>query len=278
MAGKGPYDEMQKQYVKDAVTGARDRGQEPNHVAIAEGYNNAFHPKREPYEIAALIRLLFPTGRRGGPPAAEPKRRGRPPKVELTPDKARKRRETPKPTAKKGRVLTEAFEEAIVKLSGECVEVSRRINVGRLEGKIIAGFPELKGRVGYNLLRGVLRRHGAIEAVARGEQPEMAAKMPEDIKGRIQAELGRTHKRLIIICDERERLLHEGNRLNREAEALTECLQVLRAAGIGGEGVSVSTTTADAPSSGDTRVGLSGEAAASLAAVLASDPGPDCIP
>ncbi len=273
MAGKGSYSEAQKKFVREEVREARVLRLEPNAARIADRYNEHFEPKREPHEIASLIRLLFYTGRRRRPRATEPKRRGRPPKAERKSPEAgaRTRRETPK-----GRVLTEELEEAIVRLSGECVEVSRRINFGHLEAKIIAGFPDLKGRVGYNLLRSVLRRHGAVEAVARGDRPEMAGKMPEDVRGRIRAEIERVNQRLISVCDERERLLREGNHLNREAEALGECLQILAVAKIGEEGASAPATTTGAPSSDETQVVLSGgvvaQAASSADRILSEFP------
>lgn len=244
MAGKGSYNEAQKKFVRDEVEEARAVGREPNTLAIAVNYNKHFEPKREPHEIAALVLLLFP--KPGG------KRRGRPPKVASAPqDKTRKRHETPKTIAKKGRVLTEKLEEAIVMLSGECVEVSRRINVGRLEGKLIEGFPDLKGRLGYNLLRGVLRRYGAIEAVARGDRPEMAAKMPEDLLGRIKVERCRIARELNAVGEEQKRLHLRGKSLLGRYDLLQGYEQGLEA------------------------LEAAGEAASDLAVTLASNPGSD---
>lgn len=202
-------------------------------------------PERKPYGLEQRYRAIK---RRQTHPVVPPKR-GRPNKVKSQPTAERPPQAAPKSATR--RQLTEAHEAAVVKLAGECVEVRRRINVHLLLSKLVAQFPELRGRVGYNLLRGALRRHGAIEAVARGERPEMSGKVPEDLLDRIKAERCRIANELRVIDEERERLSLKGQYLLRRYDLLQDYERGLE--------------KLEAPA----------EAASALAGAPSTDPGPD---
>ncbi|MBI2624098.1 hypothetical protein HYW67_01225 [Candidatus Parcubacteria bacterium] len=225
MAGKGPYNEAQKQFVKDEVKKVRALGGEPYALPISVLYNEHFEPKREPYEIAALIRLLFPTGKRGRPPAAEPKRRGRPPGSSSQRRESTQQKQV-RPSApevrRRGRALTDEEETEVALLAGEYVV--QQIDVRAVRRKFEEQHPNRKG-LPMSVFYNALGRKGVRAALKRGDPPQLAvADLPEDLVERAKVELRLIQRRQRLVSDGMERHRQEWNRLLGREEVVTEFL------------------------------------------------------
>lgn len=240
MAGKGPYTDDQKQFVRGEVLAARQRKEQPNVEKIWSAFNERYDSKRELYEIEGLIRLLFSTAPRGRPPATGQKRPGRPPGK-----KNEQSKQFPPVKPRRGRALTVEEETEIVRLAAKFVR--EYIDVRTLRREFDELHPSRRG-LPDSVFRNALRRGGVNDALARGLRPELAVgKLPEDFLGRAIAERELVRKRRSFNNGEIKRLRAENELLDRQEKVLSETIVGLQA--LGGS-----------------------ESAVSLAAALAADP------